>query len=291
VGREPYALPIVPFNLETCTLADRPTPEEQAAYDAHASACPTREMFWDRATQADWMLDLVRANYQGIPLVPEAQLRRFALRCVERLHGVDAPPLVELLQAVERRITSTVTLDELQSLQRKARPTVTPRGVQGLPRFSTYAAGALAAWHSATPDPYKAAYWTAEFAARHDAFAAVCERAGKWKCPDGRGETRSQSWHAALFAHHHPHVYRGALIASRTRQAGLLRSILPAPFTRLGPPLRREVYGREYENEPGHVSFYCETCGEALKGDRFVLFDVCGTSCSGCGLPLDSRLH
>lgn len=168
----PEPFPVVPFSLRDCTLADSPSAEEQAALAAHISASPTREDFWAGAARADWMLDLLRTYPEWMPIVPEAQLRRFALTCVQGVQGADGPAMVMLLHAVERRVTGTITLPHLEALKRQIQPAVSSGGVHGLPRCSPHSAGALAAWHTATPNPYDAAYWTAD--SPHDTMRSCC---------------------------------------------------------------------------------------------------------------------
>jgi hypothetical protein len=233
----PEAFLIEPFSLADCTLVHSPTPEEQSALAEQISACATREDFWERAQRADWMLDLLRARPEWMPIVPEAQLRRFALTCIESVQGADGPAMLMLRQAVEGRVSGTTTLAHLAALQRQIQPSVSPGGVQGLPRCSPHSAGALAAWHSANPNPYEAAFWTAEFAARHDAFVLLRHKATSWRSPDDRSEPWRESWRTALFAQAHPHVYQDALDQARHRQAVLLRSLLPHPFAAGGRPV------------------------------------------------------
>lgn len=75
-------LPVVPFDLADCTLLMPPTDEEQAAFREHVRAHRTRDAFWEHATCADWMLDLLRQHYHyATPVTPERELRLFALEC------------------------------------------------------------------------------------------------------------------------------------------------------------------------------------------------------------------
>ena len=74
----------VPFAVATCTLVEAPTDEEQAGFDACVRANSTLSEFWRHATQADWMLDLLRGQWHRIAIAPEKPLRTFALRCVEK---------------------------------------------------------------------------------------------------------------------------------------------------------------------------------------------------------------
>ena len=232
----PEAFPNVPFSLASCTLIEPPDTEDQAALQAHVRASSSREDFWVRAPRADWMLDLLRDHVEWMPIVPETPLRRFALKCVERVRGADGPAMSMLLRAVEGRVTGTTSLAHLEALQRQIQPAVSAGGVQGLPRCSPHAAGALAAWHTARPNPYDAAFWTAEFAARHEAFVLLRYQARSWRSPDDRGEPWRESWRTALFARAHQHVFRDAMAQARHRQAVLLRSVLPYPFAHCGPP-------------------------------------------------------
>lgn len=231
------ALPIVPFHLATCTLAATPSAAERAAFTHHAQLWRTRDAFWTHAPYADWMLDVLRCDFHYVAVVPERELRTFALACVEGLNGADNPGLAELLAAVRRRIEGNATLDELRALQERTRPRVSPGGVQGLPRCSSHAAGALAAWHSAGPNPCDAAFWTAEFAALHDAFVVLRDAAAGWVAPDDRGEPWRASWRVASFDTAHPHVRQEALFQARQRQATILRRILPQPFDGRAPAL------------------------------------------------------
>jgi hypothetical protein len=226
---EPLALPIVPFSLKDCTLLVQPTEAEIAAHAAHAKAYPSPYEFWLHATAADWMLDLLRGYWQHIPVLPERELRQFALACVENLEGLPAEGL-KFLDVVRRRIDGAVTLDHLSAVQRSVQPSVTPAGVQGLPRLSPTAAAVLAAWHTADRSPLEAAFWTAEFAALHDAFVEVGRAAGAWEWPGDRGEPWRQSSRTTVFARAHSEVRDAALAAARLRQARLLREMVPYPF-------------------------------------------------------------
>ena len=207
--------PTVPFNLQSCTLGDQATDAEQAAFDAHIRACPSREEFWERAPSADWMLDALRGQWEWIPVVPERQLRTFALRCIAGLQGADHARLQDLVQAVTCRVEGNATLHDLVTLQEGTRAFVAPGGVQGLPRCSPHAAGALAAWHTAGRSPYDAAFWTAEFAARHDAFIALESAAASWTSSGDRSGSWRDSWRTTIFATAHPAIYKEALSAAR----------------------------------------------------------------------------
>lgn len=228
----PIPLPVVPFNLTDCTLLAPPTDEERAAFSAHLRAHRTRQAFWEHAMSADWMLDVLRREYDYVPVTPERELRLFALECASGLKGADSPPLLQLLEAVRRRAAGRLSTSELETVQRKAQRFVTPAGVQGLPRCHPGAAGALAAWHTATPNPYDAAFWAAEYAALHVAFTAVQEAASAWPWPEDRGEPWRASWRAAFCDRVSPHVRRQALTEARLRQACLLKRYLPQPFCR-----------------------------------------------------------
>lgn len=224
-------LQVVPLDPADCTLLTLPTDEQQAAFRAHLRASPTRAAFWEHATSADWMLDLLRQQYHyATPVTPERELRLFALECASGLKGADSTVLLHLLEAVRRRAAGRLSLGELEAMQRHAQPAVTPAGVQGLPRCAPQAAGALAAWHTATPNPYDAAFWAAEYAALHDAFTAVQQAASSWAWPEDRGEPWRASWRAAFYDQACPHVRRLALNEARLRQSWLLKRILPQPF-------------------------------------------------------------
>jgi hypothetical protein len=232
--RDVDPLPVIPFHPETCTLHVRPTAEEQEAFTRFFQLHQTRAAFWERAPYSDWMLDMLRGQFDRVPVAPETQLRRFALECVSGLKGADTGTLLDLLAAVRRRVVGELPLDDLAKLQRKLLPTVTPAGVQGLPRCLPQAAGMLAAWHTATPDPYNAAFWAAEFAAHHDTFVELQTRAPGWTWPEDRGEPWRESWRAAFFDRAHPDVRQRAIREARERQATLLRRILPQPFVHEG---------------------------------------------------------
>jgi len=277
---------MVPFDLQSCTLADQPTDAEQAAVDAHLRACPSREEFWEQAPSADWMLDLLRSQWVWIPVVPERELRTFALRCIEGLQGADHVRLEGLVQAVKARVDGHATLHDLSTRQDGTRAFVAPGGVQGLPRCSPHAAGALAAWHTAGRSPYDAAFWTAEFAARHDAFIALENAAASATSSANRSGSWRESWRTTAFVTGHPAIYREALSAARRRQADRLRSILPQPFALLGSPVRGEAYFGE-TNDSGNAPVYCRTCGAGVDGATpGAVFDVRRTICAGCGVPL-----
>jgi hypothetical protein len=222
-----------------------------------------------------------------VPLVPESALRHFALQCAERLTAASNPAVQEILENVRHHVAGTATLDDLVALQARTHPAVAAGGVHGLPRCSTFAAAMLAAWHAAGREPLVAAWWSAEFAARHDAFAVVGECAATWQWPDDRGEPWRADWRAAYFAKAHPAVNVAALADARRRQADLLRSILPAPF---GVPIRSEVYFGEASG--GRVPVYCMTCG-CLRADTTpgVIFDARGVACRSCRAPVARCVH
>jgi hypothetical protein len=229
-------LPVVPFSLADCTLVQAPTAAQAAAHAAHASAHRTPHESWTHATAADWMLDLLRQYWQHIPVAPERELRTFALECAEGLEALAGEAVLKLLEVVRGRIGGAFTLDQLTALQRSVQPCVSPGGVQGLPRCSPGAAAALAAWHTADRNPYEAAFWSAEFAALHDAFVVVRRAARDWEWPEDRGESWRESWRVAFFNRAHPEVQERALADTRRRQADRLRAILPYPFAAVPRP-------------------------------------------------------
>src|SRR5687768_6112130 len=194
----------VPFNTETCTLVGQPTADRLTDLDKELRASGSRAHFWESATSADLMLELLRTHPEWMSIAPEGQLRRFALKCLDGTTGASASGVAHLVDAVARRISNTTTLAHLDALQRSIHPMVSPAGVQGLPRCNPHAAGLLAAWHTATPNPYDAAFWTAEFAARHDAFVVLRHHVASWRSPDDRGEHWRVSWRTASFARAHP---------------------------------------------------------------------------------------
>lgn len=109
---------------------------------------------------------------------------------------------------------------------------MTPGGVQGLPRCSPHSAGALALWHTANPNPYEAAFWSAEFAALHDAFVALRRGAETWDAPSAD----TGGWRVASFACAHPQVREKTLRKARECQAERLKAFLPQPFAALAAP-------------------------------------------------------
>jgi hypothetical protein len=222
----PEGLNPVPFDSSDCTLLYSKGAAEQAAFSAHLREHPTRAGFWEHAPAADFMLDVLRGGWHLIPVAPDAPLRIFALQCVADLRGADAPGLAELKAVVERRIAGAATTRELEAVQAKTRQLVTPGGVQALPRCSPHAAGQLAVWHTADPSPYEAAFWTAEFAALHDAFVTLGEAAESWALPAGTPPGRR----VELYSREHPHVRAQALRQAHERQAVRLKAILPQPF-------------------------------------------------------------
>jgi hypothetical protein len=68
-----------------------------------------------------------------------ARARQHAANGAEHLEGLPAEGL-KFLDVVRRRIDGAVTLDHLSAVQRSVQPSVTPAGVQGLPRLSPTAA-------------------------------------------------------------------------------------------------------------------------------------------------------
>ncbi len=286
----PIVLPITPFNIATCTMANFVSNKEQAAFDACIRANKTIHEFWQNAAQADWMLDVLRDRWDTIPPSPERQLRTFALRCVEQIRVPDTPGTARVLAVVKRRIDGDATLDELRAAQELIRGGVTAGGIQGLPRLIGAAAAMLAVWHTADRSPFEAAFWAAEFAARYDGCVAVQELARNWRDPDDRGEAWRESWHAAEFNTAHPNIFQAAVTESRRRQAALLRSLLPDPFV-LGPPVRVDVFFGP-ANDAKQMPVYCIPCGSA-RGDtsKGVVFHVRGMTCAGCHRSLDSVRH
>jgi hypothetical protein len=284
-------MPIVPFALETCTLVESTSPEEQAALVRFLDSCETLPEFWERCTYSPWMLRMLQRQAAYLTTSPEYGLRKFALECVDGLNGTDVPAFSAIIAAVKGRLDGTATAADLVRVRTETQATVTPGGIQGLPRFSPYAAGALAVWHAANPDPVEAAYWTAEFRTLHDAFKIVCDRAASWK-PEDRADWRG-GWREAAFARTHPDVYRQALHDSRERLANLLRSRVPSPF---GPPVSAEVFVRaredEEEDDGEFLSLLCGDCASAVTGaNRLVLFDARAYGCSSCGRPFVCRTH
>jgi hypothetical protein len=230
----PQPLHHVPFAMDTCTLLQGPSDAEQSAFTAHLRVHPTRAGFWEHAPVADWMLDVLRGGWHFIPVAPDAALRTFALQCVADLTGADAPELAELTAAVQRRIAGAATTRELQDVQAKTRQFVTPGGVQGLPRCSPHAAGQLAVWHTADSSPYEAAFWTAEFAALHDAFVTLAQEAESWNPPAGC----PAGWRLEFYSRAHPHVQAQAVREAHERQAVRLKALLPQPFADAAAPRR-----------------------------------------------------
>lgn len=224
----------MPFHLGTCTLLQTKAEAEQSAFSAHLRVHPTRADFWEHAPAADWMLDVLRGGWQFIPVAPDAALRTFALQCVADLRGADAPELAELKAVVQRRVTGATTTRELEAAQAKTRQLVTPAGVHGLPRCSPHAAGQLAVWHTADASPYEAAFWTAEFAALHDAFVTLAEATESWNPP----AACPAEWRLEFYSRAHPHVRARALREAHERQAVRLKSLLPQPFAGVAAPGR-----------------------------------------------------
>jgi hypothetical protein len=283
---EPFTF--APFAFDSCTIECTPTAAEQAAYSAHYRKCRSAEDFWDGATAADWMLDILGKHPDVRPATLERELRTFALRCTEGLQGAASPSVQALLEVVRRRLSESATLEDLSAAQVAAHPHVAQGGIQGLPRCMTYAAALLAAWHAAARDPGQAAFWGSEFAARHDAFVVLERHASTWHWPEDGGEQWRESWRTAFFAKAHLEVEAAALADARRRQADLLRSILPKPF---GARIRGEVYfGPAPDTDRERV--YCMTCGfqrdDTTPG---VIFDVRGVQCASCGAPVARCVH
>jgi hypothetical protein len=232
----PVASPRIPFHLGSCTLVEPPTPEEQEAFNRHIDTFKTRAACWEHAPYADWMLDTLRSEFHQVGIPPERELRTFALECLDGLNGADGEPLLQLTAVVQRRIDRNASLEELAAAQKRTQAFVTPGGVQGLPRLSPYTAGALAAWHTASPNPYDAAFWTAEFAALYAAFVAVQTAASRQ-----RSSEAPSGWEAAFFDRAHPEIGRAARMQARRALAVRLRRILPQPFLQEGVAQRRPV--------------------------------------------------
>ena len=97
--RDPLARVGAPADCRTTTdgslrpqdvhLGRRTTEDRRAAFNAHLRVCHSWEEFWERAPAADWMLDALRGQWDSIAIAPERQLRLFALRCLDGLHGSD----------------------------------------------------------------------------------------------------------------------------------------------------------------------------------------------------------
>jgi hypothetical protein len=225
----PIPFPIVPFHLGTCTLVEPATPGEQEAFTRHIQTFRTRAACWEHAPYSDWMLDTLRAEFHHVGIPPERELRVFALDCLQDLTGVDTEPLRDLVAVVKRRIAREASIEELVAVQKRTHATVAPGGVQGLPRLVPHAAGTLAAWHTATPNPYDAAFWAAEFAALHVAFVAVREAAARETLPGAPA-----GWNAAFFNRARPEIGQSARMHARRVLAVRLRQFLPQPFQQEG---------------------------------------------------------
>ena len=230
---------------------------------------------------------LCAASRTRYAITPERQLRLFALRCLDGLHGSDHAGLQELVQAVRRRVGGNATLCELAAFQDRKRAFVVPGGVQGLPRCSPYAAGALAAWHTAGRAPHDAAFWSAEFAARHYGFVQLGKAAASWAWPEeievslggSRGGRRSLRKRTPRSKSTRSPMRGGA-------RPILLKSLLSQPFAQFGSAVRGEVYLGE-ENDAGRAAIYCQKCGvEREDATPGVLFDIRRTRCACCGLPI-----
>jgi hypothetical protein len=282
----PSAVPVVPFDLKTCTLVQSIPAAEEAAFAAFFASCETLPEFWERCTYSPWMLRMLQRQAPYLTTSLERGLRQFALNCVEKLTGTDVPALARIVAAVQGRLAGRSTAADLARVRADTQAAVTPGGVQGLPRFSPCAAGALAVWHSANPDPFDAAYWTAEFKTLHDAFGTVRERAATWK-PRDRADWRGGMREAA-FARAHPDVYCQALLDARGAIANTLRSVVPSPF---GPAISAEAFVLDHDDGDSR-SLLCRNCVSAEKGaNRIVLFDGRAYGCSSCGSLLVGRSH
>jgi hypothetical protein len=286
--RPPESFATEPFAYASCKIDRDPTPEEEAAYLAHYHACPTPDDFWIKATGADWMLDLLAKLWRRLPVFPETELRTFALRCAEELGETGGSIAGKLLDVSRRYLSGSAAVDDLVDVRARTHRHVAQGGMQGLPRCNTYAAAMLAAWHAADPHAHIAATWTAEFAARHDAFVVLRERAGTWRWPEDRGEPWREDWRPAFFAKAHPQVVADAIADARRRQADLLRACLPKPF---GVPTRGEVYFGQADAS-GRERVYCMSCG-FQRGDVTpgVMFDARGLFCAACGNLVSRSVH
>jgi hypothetical protein len=276
-GLEP---PAVPFNQATCTLMQPPSTSETDAFTRFRATCSGPPDVWDRAPVASWMLNALRRTWHWVPIVPERELRTFAWRSVEALDGTDAPGLRELRRAVHGRLRRRTSLQDLQSLQEATRADAIRNGTDGLRRCEPAAAGALALWHAATPFVYDAAFWAAEFAALHDAYVRVRERASSWAWAHDTDPVTA-ALKPPFFAAAHPDVVSSALAEARKRQALLLRGLLPAPFA--APPVPARVWRN-------HQSVFCGRCGPWLEdGVIDEIDDVRFRACARCDTPLIER--
>lgn len=276
------------FDAKTCTLLGTMTDAEREELTALYARTSTWDEIWWQAPGATLMLDLLRHHWDLIPVAPEAELRRFTLRCVDALPPVANSALSRIVRAARSGARGPAAGDHLVLLQEEARHCVTVAGVRGLPRLSATAAAALAIWHVATRDPYESAYWTAEFTARCHAYATLALQAASWTPEsDVAGE---EPWHTARFAAAHPDLLEKALRASRERLADLLRSLVPNPFALLGVPVRAEVFQALESNEMNKRPLYCRRCGAGRADVELqVIPDVRRTRCASCRLPLEHR--
>jgi hypothetical protein len=276
----------VPFSLETCTLVESTSATEQEAFVRFMESCDSLSEFWERCHYSPWMLRTLRRQAADLPASPERGLRQFALHVVDRLAGTDVPALAKVVEAVKGRLDATSTAADLERVRAETQAVVSPCGVSGLPRFSPYAAGALAVWHAANPDPFEAAYWTSRFKALHDGFKAVCDRAAAWK-PEDRAQWRG-GWREAAFARTHPDVFDGARAETYGQLAQRLRTFLPAPF---GPPVAVEVFVAS-EDGAELMALLCRTCAAQVDGVRpLVLPDGRAYGCGSCERPFVQRVH
>jgi hypothetical protein len=282
----PSAALLDPFDPDTCTLVESIHPAEEAAFAEFVDSSETLPGFWERCTCSAWMLRMLRRQAPYLTSSLERGLRQFALGCVEGLAGTDVPAFARIVAAVQGRLAGTSTAADLARVRAEAQAIAGPNGIHGLPRFSPHAAGALAVWHSANPDPFDAAYWTAEFRTLHDAFRIVCERAAAWK-PEDRAAWRG-GWREAAFARTHPDVYRQALLDTRRLLAHTLRSVVPSPF---GGPIRAEAFVSEHDDGDAQA-LLCRACASSVTdANRVVLLDGRAYGCSSCGGPFVCRPH
>ena len=68
--RPPEPFETEPFAYASCKIDRDPTPEDEAAYQAHLHACPTPDHFWTKAPAADWMLDSWPSCGAALPVFP-----------------------------------------------------------------------------------------------------------------------------------------------------------------------------------------------------------------------------
>ena len=281
---EPAAPQPPPFAFDpaTCTFNESPAVDDLLALASLKHSCLGPQELWDRAPFAHWMLAALLAEWEWIPVVPESQLRSFTKRCLDRLQLHDHPEPSGALAAISARL-ARAPLSHLAVFHDEARAAVTSRGVTGLPLCMPSAAGALALWHATNPNPYEAAYWTAEFAALHGAFLEVRTHAAGWTWPGDAGEPWREWLRPAFFNQSQPQIRLDALAAARLQQAGELRTILRRPFS--GIPIAGEIH---LQDNAG----FCRRCGPAQHGSRRVrLSDVRYRWCQSCGAPMAGHRH